>query len=216
MAHTDNISREALANVARQIADLVERGVETRLDVESASPDEAKSESAPEEKTPLIIGDSFRICGLKGSALQNIGDGTAKGDLSEWVAPSDLFFHLILLQGKPKAFARSLSPSEDATEASLCQLNVSSLPELVEQAVEMIKQNQEHDPVVGGDPIVRLLEIPAYHLISLWLYDERRHESRVLNVVAPKRYAKLQPGRFLNTETFFEGLREQPPLEGIA
>lgn len=216
MAHTDNISREALDSVARQIAALVERGIETRLEVESALPDEARSESEPEQKTPLTIGDSFRICKLKDSALQNIRDGKAGGDLSDWVEQSDLFFHLILLDGKPKAFARSVFPLKDATEESLYQLNVSSLPGLVEQAVEAIKQNKEHDAVVADDPVVRLLEIPSYHLISLWLYDEQRRESRVLPVLAPERYAKLQPEQFLDTETFFYQLREQPPLEGIA
>ncbi len=215
MAHTDNISPEALDDVARQIADLLERGLETRLEVESAPSGEAKSEGESERKTPLVIGDSFRIYKLKDSALQNILDGKAGGDLSNWVEPSDLFFHLILLDGKPTAFARSVFPLKDATEESLCQLNVSSLPELVDQAVESIKQNKERDPVADGDPIVRLLEIPSCHLISLWLYDERRHESRVLTVLAPERYEKLQPGQFLNTETFFDGLRERPPLEGI-
>jgi hypothetical protein len=216
MAHTDNISPEALNSVARQIADLVERGIETRLDVESALPDEAKSESESEQKTPLTIGDSFRICKLKDSALQNIRGGKAGGDLSDWVEQSDLFFHLILSNGKPKAFARSVFPLKDATEESLYQLNVSSLPELIDQAVETIKQNKERDPLVDGDPVVRLLEIPSYHLISLWLYDEQRRESRVLTVLAPERYEKLQPEQFLNTEAFFEGLREQSPLEGIA
>jgi hypothetical protein len=216
MAHTDDISPEALDDVARQIADLVERGIETRLEVESALPDEVKGENEFEQPTPLTIGDSFRICKLKASALQNIRDGKAVGDLSEWVEQSDLFFHLILSHGKPKAFARSVWPLKDATEESLYQLNVSSLPELVGQAVETIKQNKERDPVLNGDPVVRLLEIPSYQLISLWLYDECLGESRVLTVLSPERYAKLQPEQLLDTETFFAGLREQPPLQGIA
>lgn len=225
MAHTDDIRADVLENVARQIADFVDRGLEKELIVEGPPPD-APNDIGDEK--PLWVQDSLLVYKLSREALHVIRDSRAEGDLGDWVTPTGQSYHQIFLKGEAKAFARSLMPEGESQEVVLCQLSVSPLARRVEDAFNIIKEREkketqkkldgsrEYDEVLAANPVVRLLDLPSYHIFALWLYAEALRRSRILVVVAPQRFGGEWAGSFLTTAQFFERLKNSGPLTGTA
>ena len=217
MAHTDeSITPQILDSVAQQIADAVDSGLEQRLSVPDApliATTDAGDDAVAEPT--LDIGASFTVWKLRAKAFDALkGDGPA-GDIVDWVMPVGLFHHQIRLKGQAVAFARSSAMKGMPTPSQLSQLNVSPLAGLIEQALAVVERNEEYDPVVAANPVVRLLEIPAYRVVALWLLLEATQESRVLLVALPEPY-KLPRAHFLKSAEFFNALKEYKPLLDIA
>jgi hypothetical protein len=216
MAHTDDIPEGAIKEVVRQVSDLVERGLEKDLLIAAPPADVGDMLGDISVEHPLTMQDSFSIWELDEEALDAVQGARAEGDLSAWARPAGQLYHQIFLKGEPKAFARSEMREGGSGEETLSQLNVSPLAARVEGALRKIKENRERDEVVAADPVVRMLELPSYHILALWLYAEALRQSRVLIIIAPKRYGESWAGSFLTTERFFDGLRIVGPLAGTA
>jgi hypothetical protein len=227
MVHTDDIPADALHKVIQEVTDLVDRGLEDDLRVEEPPAGVADLVMEDWDGNPLRMQDSFYIYKLEAKALEAIRNSRAEGDLSKWVTPADQIFHQIFLLGQPKAFARSKVLKQGAEGKTLNQLNVSPLAGHIEDGLKKIKEkqedtlgrireHQEYDQVFAADPVIRMLDLPSYHILALWIYAETLHQSRVLLLLAPKRYRKSWTENFLTTEQFFEGLRDLGPLGGTA
>ena len=217
MAHTEeSITPQILDWVARQIADAVDSGLEDRLVVTDA-PLMATAEAGDDAAAapPLDIGASFTVWKLRAEAFAALEGKGPAGDIVGWVMPVGLLHHQIRLQGQVSAFARSAAAKGVRAPGELSQLNVSPLAGLIEEALAVIERNEAYDPVVAANPVVRLLEIPAYRIVALWLWLEAAHESRVLIAAAPEPY-KLPRARFLKSAEFFNALKEQKPISDIA
>ena len=216
MARSDHVPTDALNKVAGEVADLIGRGLAKGLRP-SGAPEAFESLTGGAGGQPLNIGDTLSVWRLDAAALKRVRESAAEGDLSRWAVPSELLFHVILLNKEPVAFARSRTRLESLDERALCQLNESPLAGLVSDAVERVNRNEWRDPVAAApDAVARLLEVPSYQLRGLWVFSEAREESRVLVIKAPARSRKLRWDGLLTTEQFFEGLRERRPLGGIS
>lgn len=218
MAHTDDIRPETLNEVVRQITALVERGLAKELLVEEVpGGGQDISGDVANDLTfehPLSLADSIRIYQLGAEALKAVRSGSARGDLGEWVSPSDEVHHQIFLRGEAIAFARFLVPASGEGEVLMNQLNVSPLAAQIEDALKTIKDNQGQDEVLAADPVVRLLDMPSYHMLALWVYAESLRRSRVLIVSASEFDSETWAGHVLTTEQFFQRLRDIRPLAG--
>lgn len=218
MAHTDDIGAEAMNTVVQQITAFVDRGLEKDLQVEE--PPEGGGDILEDlnggdpDPYPLKLQDSLRLYEFSPVALRAIRNGRARGDLSEWAISAGEVHHQLSMENDAVAFARSLVPAGGGGEVVLNQLNVSPLAGRIEEALQRIKENQERDEVVAADPVVRLLDLPSYQMIALWMYAEAVGQSRVLIVLAPESDEETSAGRFLTTEQFFQRLRDIVPLAG--
>jgi hypothetical protein len=72
-----------------------------------------------------------------------------------------------------------------------------------------------NEPEGFDDPVVRLLEIPPYHVTALWLYEESSGESRLIVLSAPARQERLKPDAVLSSKEFFDGLAAIGPIVGV-
>src|ERR1700682_82001 len=198
MAHFDDIPRGLLQTVAREVADLVDRGLEDRL---KGVP------TTPGVPPALEIAETLTVWKLKPNTFEALAASALSGDLVDWVVQTPFLYHQISLDKKPTGFARSYL--RDARgKTSLFQLNVSDLVAHIDNAIEKIDRKDQHDPVTAANPVVRLLEIPAYHVMALWLFAETLHESRVVIVVATNRYTGLKADSFLSSQEFFAALKD--------
>lgn len=209
MARTDNFPLAQAQKVAGEIAGFFDDGSE-------AAPPAPISlgVEAGDSASSLEIGLTLTIWSLKGSIYQNLMDSTPLGDLSNWLEQTPLLYHQIRAQAGALGFARSYA-GEDADNKSVFHVNFSAVSSRIQESFEMIEDNAVNDPVAASDPIVRLLEIPASHIIALWLFAESRQESRVVIIDAPKSRG-AERGVFLSSEQFFALLRQCATISGVA
>lgn len=107
----------------------------------------------------------------------------------------DRYHHQITISGNAVAFARSTVTTRQPARARLEELFVSPLAQKIDRAIDWI------DEEATGEPLVRLLVVPAFYLHAMWLvYPDR--ESSVLVVDA----AGLPPTAF---PAFLNGLRAE-------
>jgi hypothetical protein len=201
MAHLDKIQPDLLTQVAREIGEFIDRGLK-----------EAPKEPPPAGKTPLELGATLTIWTFPARTFEALAHSKVSGDLSDWLEPTQALYHQIWLRGKPAGFARSHRP-EKGGKSAIFHLNESPLASQLHQFLEKI-DHEEADPFLATDPVVRLLEIPPFHLSALWLFSESQHESRVLIIYAPKRYEGLGEGAMVSSKQFFDAL-SVGPISGI-
>lgn len=87
------------------------------------------------------------------------------------------------------------------------QVSTGELAKAVEESIRWV------DAEVEGDPLVRLLEIPAHFITSLWLTDERG--SSVVIASLPEGVQYLNRLQQYTSQDFLSVLRQEPPVIGI-
>lgn len=212
MAHADNIEAlpVLLRKLAAEIGDLVDQAPDVGEKIQSPRNGEPPSD----ESAPLEIGETLTSWTLTARAAEVLARSTLKGDIFDWVEQTPDLYHQIWLNAEPAGFARSTFGTD---AKSLSHFNVSpQQASRVNEAFKMIDLNRQEDPVVESDPVVRLLEIHAYHILAIWLYAEARHESRVVVIDAAERYQGLERESFLTSDQFFEALSKGGPILGVA
>ena len=203
MAHRDKVPPGVETAVANQISDFISTG--------------AQKEFLLAESAPVNFGETFSVWKFKPRAIAQLREGARMGELKDWVVRKSQWHHQVKFEGEGKAFARSMYPEANPAQVKLCHLNVSEFAKSLNAAIHSIDDNSFHDPWLDGrDPLVRLLEIPPYHIDALWLLDERTQESRVLILDAPKRYTRLVRDRLLSSQEFLQALVEAEPLTGVS
>jgi hypothetical protein len=211
MAHADNIEAlpVLLRKLAAEIADLIDQVPEDIYKIRSA----IDGELPDDEMAPVEIGETLTSWTLTARAAEALASSTLKGDIFDWVEQTPYLYHQIYLNAEPAGFARSRYGTDGK---SLSHFNVSPRASRINEAFKMIDLNSQEDPVVASDPVVRLLEIHAYHILAIWLYSEARNESRVVVIDAGKRYEGLKRESFLTSDQFFEALKKGGPILGVA
>lgn len=203
MAHTDTVPPDVQTAIASQIGDFISTGAEKAFLVA--------------ESVPVNFGETFSVWKFKPYAIAQLREGAETGDLKDSVVRKPQWHHQVKFDGEGKAFARSMYPEADPADVKLCHLNVSEFAEALDAAIHSIDDNSLHDPWLDNrDPVVRLLEIPSYHVDVLWLFDEHTQESRVLVLDAPQRYIRLVRDRLLPASEFLQALVEAEPLTGVS
>lgn len=212
MAHTDGIPLVQVHKVAGEIAGFFGEESEGGS---MAQPPGLHAMEAAESESSLEIGLTLTIWSPKAGIYASLKSATQLGDLSNWLEPTPFLYHQIRAQTGALGFARSYA-KEGTDNKSVFHLNFSAVSSRIHEAFEMIEHNVVNDPVAASDPVVRLLEIPASHILALWLFAEARRESRVVIIDAPKRFGGVERGVFLSSEQFYAVLRQGGSISGVA
>ena len=199
MAHSDIISID-LFRVAREIGQFLDKGLPN-----------PPQESDTTHASRLEIGETLTVWGFTTKAFEALIDSSPVGDLSKWVRQDPVLHHQIRLDGKTVGFAQSYLV-EGIEEKAVFRVNASAFAAQMRELLEVIERNPQGDPVIAADPVVRLLEIPAFGVFALWVYAETLQESRILIIDAADRYEELTRGALLTSENFFAALRKGGPL----
>lgn len=205
MAHLDNVSPAFLNSLATQIGKLV---ADTVPEMATAVLPVAPSDSGISD--PLTLGETLTVWKLKETAFAEIANSSIKGDISYWVDGTRFLYHQIRWNSEPQGFARSSVTGSDSI--ALRQISASPLSSRLHHLFTMI----ESAPPEGfDDPVVRFLEIPPYHVSALWLFEESRHESRLIIATAPSRLKLPKPDAVLTSAEFFDVLISISPIVGV-
>lgn len=137
-------------------------------------------------------------------------DAVAKTDLdiSQLARQTGRWHHQIKIDGKAESFARSVPLGPDAANWSVRELFQSEVAQKIDEAIDWIDSN------VTGDPLVRLLIVPAYHLHAFWLKEG--DASRVLVVDMPASFTRPQYNKLYTSKEFLEALTEEQHVIGIS
>jgi hypothetical protein len=190
MVHTDQVSPGELPTITEQLA--------TRLRALSDDP-----HIVPLGAT-IKLGRSFAHWTLGADVIASLGGDPSWPDLLELAKPLNRWHHQIEVDEKAVGFFHAAL----STDAAMCSLFVSAVATNIEEAFAWINDN------VTEDLLVRLLEIPGYHLITFWLIDETKSLSRVL-VVNSLAKSTLKRGQILTSRELLEALRKQRHIGGI-
>lgn len=199
MAHLDIISTD-LIRVAREIGQFLNKGF----------PD-LPEEPENTESSLLDIGETLTVWGFTKEAFEALNRSRPEGDLSKWVKQDPVLHHQIRLSGKTVGFAQSYSV-EGIEDKAVFRVSSSPFAAQMRELFEVIERNPKNDPVIAADPVVRLLEVPAFGVFALWAYAEPLRESRIVIIDAADRYSELTPGALLTSTDFFSALSRGGPL----
>ena len=185
MAHTEQLSPAALAGVAAQIAQRTPPGVATLFEAAAHPPVVAES-------FPVVMLPADRLA--DGKTLQ----AAARQRMSEWLTRTGLWHHQIAANGRADAFARSAQVAPGAGEQQVVEVARSTLPEALSTTIRWIDEHAE------GDPMVRLLTVPAYYVTAFWL--EYANRDAVVVAERPQKYDNLPLNRIMPAPEFLERL----------
>ena len=187
MAHADALPSDVIDIVAAQI------GAEAGKSLGAAVL----------QKKAIELTESFSVWMLGADAVMK-----SDTDLSQLAEQTGRWHHQIKLDGKAESFARSMPLGPDATSWTLREHFESEIAKKIDDAIEWIDQN------VKGDPVVRLLIVPAYHLHAFWLKEEQT--SNILIVDMPQGLTKLQYGKLYTSKGFLEALAQEQHIIGVS
>ena len=226
MAHLDNVNSEMLKSLALQIGNAVSASSQDGSTALFATDAESNAgtgavdfglDAAPDASSPFTLGETLTVWKLKGAAFAAIANSTISGDVNDWVEPTSFLYHQLKWNSEPQGFARSSVSNSEATTTStqkiaLCQISTSPIASRLHQQFVKIDNNE----LAGfDDTVVRLLEIPPYHVTALWLFEEALGESRLIVISAPARQERLKPDAVLTSKEFFDGLASIGPIVGV-
>ena len=148
----------------------------------------------------VTFGNSFARWMLGVDKITSL-KGSESPDLLDLCEPLESWHHQIRVDRKAVAFLHGRS-----TDSAQCALFDSEVyARRIDEALKQIKKN------AGGDALVRLLEVPAHHVVALWIVDEKLGTSHVRLIDAP---FKFDP-TILRSRDFLQTLRNRAPIIGI-
>ena len=129
-------------------------------------------------------------------------------DLLHLAKPTERWHSQIHISDQPKLVARSLSLGDDPSNWSVTELSEGDLAESIDQAIYWVDEN------VKNDPLVHVLEIPAFYITALWLIGDL--ESEVFIAKLPNDSQVLERSTLYSSQDFLEALRQEQPIIGIS
>lgn len=112
---------------------------------------------------------------------------------------------------RPSAGYVRHAASEDTDEADVTVNSISSsdLGQKLSDAYSWVDKNVE------GDPLMRVITAPAYHMTALGVYDDGKRLSHIYVVTPPSSGAPVEGGTLYDIEEFRQRMREQPAAQGL-
>ena len=104
--------------------------------------------------------------------------------------------------GKPKFVARFIARNGDTSDLELRQVFVSEYANSIDEAIRWLDTN------VKGNPLIRILDIPACYITALWLIDG--DESRLVIARLPPGPQVLKRLEVYSPHDFLTALRQKP------
>jgi hypothetical protein len=184
MAHRQDFPQAALQAIARQIAE--------------------RRPVAPFGLAPpgaaLQIAESFPVW-----MLQFDPSMPADTDLHKITKETGHWQHQVRNHRGTKQIARSITPSAGAPEQTrLVELSTTPIAGKIDEAIKWI---DEHVP---GDPLARILVVPAVHVTTFWL--EENNASQIVLVSRPDSFENLRYNHLYPAAEFLRELYRHRPL----
>lgn len=190
MAHSDTLPIDTQKAIADQVGQ--------RL----ASVVAAAQLPAPGGCGGPVLGETFTVWVLGLDAVTRSNE-----DLGKLAVQTGRWHHQVRYGGRAQAFARSVPTGPNAGDWALTQLFESRVAERIDAAVDWVDQH------VAGDPLVRLLVMPAFHLHAFWLLENGR--SQVLVVDMPDGYTRLAYHTLYTPKEFLDALAREQHAQGV-
>jgi len=221
MAHTDTFDLADLQSVAEQVGERLP----SIAPVSGPEPGSGDIQADPIPGAAPELSETFALCILGQDAIEAPAPGGAPAQgLEERVIQTDQRHHQIRMGGQAAAFARSTAANSSPTVLKdsngnnfvnppgaggpeVMALFTSELAEQIDRGVDWIDQN------VAGDPLVRLLVVPAYYVHALWLTEDGRDQ--VLVVDRPDSLTALNYQTLYDGADFLTLLAQHGPIQGL-
>lgn len=113
----------------------------------------------------------------------------------------------ISIDGKPEGVVRTMASGNALSDWTVRQILKGNFAKTIDDAIQWV------DAEVETDPLVRILEIPAFFITALWLIDGQ--ESNVVITTLPKNLQSLNPLVKYASQHFLKVLRRELPVIGI-
>jgi hypothetical protein len=190
VAHAPSLPRDVLLSIARQAGERLSLAM---LGLPAGS--------------TLAIGESFPDFMLSPTAVS-----TPDAPFGGLVTDTGAWHHQIRHGASSVAFCRSRPNDASAGDHRVVSvIRNAAVACRIDAAIQWIDRN------VPGDPLVRLLHVPAYHVLAFWLHYPDRDAVVIAN--KPSKYDRLSlehvypAGDFLRALAQEESIRGVPPLE---
>lgn len=186
MAHVQKLPDDALEAIAEQVGRLY------------PSFDNKVTQHRPSAE----LTETFPVWFLSIDAIN-----TGNDDLLELAQDTLRWHSQILINGKPEGVVRTMASDDDASDWTVRQILKGDFAKTVDDAIHWV------DTEVETDPLVRILEIPAFFITVLWLIDGK--DSSVVIARLPEHLQSLSPLAQYSSQEFLRVLRREPHAIGI-
>lgn len=187
MAHTESLQDKVLDVIAKQIVTLL------------------PAIFSPEElfEAELGLGETFDVWVLEADAVIRSTD-----DLRELANPTGRLHHQVFINGVIETFARSIPLGATPDSWQVVEVFKSPLARKIDEAIRQVD-----DLYIDGDPLTRLLVVPAYQVNAFWLLN---HESveKVFVLDRPEKFTNLPTNQLLSYKEFLDALRKEQHIIG--
>ena len=207
MAHTQSLPKVALDTIAEQVDKLypsLSSDVNTRqqpADLQVGKLYPSLSSDVNTLQQPADLAETFAIWFLPADAI-----ATGNGNLLDLAQNTERWHSQVRIGGEPKVVARSMA-SENPSDWSVRQVLEGELAKEVDEAIEWVDANVE------GDPLVHILDIPAFYITALWLINDAESEVVIANI--PESSQALGRLELYDSRYFLDALRQEPAVIGF-
>ena len=186
MAHVQTLPDDALNAIAEQVGRLY------------PSLDNDVTQRQPSAE----LTETFPVWFLSIDAVK-----TGNNNLLELAQDTLRWHSQISIDGKPEGVVRTMASDDGASDWTVRQILKGDFAKTIDAAIQWV------DAEVETDPLVRILEIPAFFMTALWLIDGQ--ESSVVIARLPDHLQSLSPLVQYSSQEFLRVLRREPPTIGI-
>jgi hypothetical protein len=190
MAHTEQLARESLDSIATQVGLLAPNLIR--------DPDRLKKDAELAETFPVWLLHDDEI----------LKDG--RTDLSLLAHNTGRWHSQVRIDGKAVLFARSILLGPTLKDWQVKELFEGALAPAIEKAIDWV----DRDANVGGDPLVRLLDVPAYNTHAFWLVREKA-EDEIVVAYHPPGMTFLEKSKLYTATEFLTRIRKETLLVGV-
>jgi hypothetical protein len=149
------------------------------------------------------LGESFEVWFLGRSAISR-----TTAPLQTIARRTGYWHHQIRHNGKAVQYARSAPHGPGEEDWDIHAVLSSDLAGKIDDAITWIDAH-----VTEGDPLVRLLIVPAYFVTAFWLQDGA--SDRIVVVDMPAEFTMLERERIYTGQEFLDALAQERHAQGI-
>ncbi len=186
MAHTDRLDDSTLDTIAQQVGEWFP----------------SLASGANLLTQPGELGETFSIWLLRAEDTLNDDD-----KLTKLAQNTGRWHSQIRIDGKAQVVARAISLGGGPTNWSVRQILEGDLAQAVDETIDWIDAN------IKNDPLVRILEVPAYQITALWLVSDT--EDNIIIARLPNGLQFLQRLTLYSSAEFLKFLQKEQFIIGI-